>query len=173
MKKCQVTPKHWAMPEGHTPNNNRFLDWNQLVFSTVSYKISLWEWKNQVLSRSLEASKQTLYSNHFTARGEKTARTPWLCLSYKVIQKKRLKEWEWKFTPDKLTNSVHFMVSWALGTRLKEEGRPKCAFFGRADAYSDLNGPRKCSVNHPQALHISLINTKTFFFLYHCATQRP
>lgn len=150
MKKCQVTLKHWAMPEGHTPHNNSLLGWDQLVFSTVKYQISLWECKNQVLSLSLKASKQVLFSKHFPGRGEKAAGTPWLCLSLQGhSEKKSLKKWEWKFTPDKLANPVYFMVSWALGTRLKEKGRHKHAFFGTADAYYGLNGSQNCSVNHP------------------------
>lgn len=54
----------------------------------VNYKISLWECKDQVLSLSSKASKQMLFSKHFTARGEKAAGTPWLFKSTRSLRKK-------------------------------------------------------------------------------------
>lgn len=92
--------------------------------------------------------------------------------AYKVIQKKSLKEWEWKFTPDKLANPIHFMVSWAPGTRLKE-GRCKRAFLAElmlTVAYMAHKTAVLIIHNHC----LSLWSTpKRFHFFYHCAMQRP
>lgn len=98
----------------------------------VNYKISQWECQNQVLSLGLKASKQILFPKHFIAGREKAAGTPRLCLSIQKSFSKNLRSRSVSFPPDKLVNPVHFMVSWALGTRLKEEGWCNHASFGNA-----------------------------------------
>lgn len=171
MKKCQV--KHQAVPEGHTLYTNTFLGWDQLIFSMVNYKISLWECKNQVLSLSLKASKQTLFSKHFTARGEKAAGHHGSVEAYEVIQKKSLKEWEWKFT---LINWLTLFILWfhehlVPGSKRREGvSMPFLAELMLTVAYMAHETAVLIIHNHC----LSLWSTpKHFHFLYHCAMQRP